>query len=128
MSRIPKKVLERHYKIRLPPRDSSKYTTTTFLSTFALQKGWITGGSSNPNIAEAAKVVIKDYTTGVLVFCHVRPDFNSEKHKAVTQSGFDIALETSVIPEEEFEEESATTAPTTEVILDKAMPIDDGAK
>ena len=61
-----------------------------FLSIFALQKGWITGGSSNPNIAEAAKVVIKDYTTGALVFCHVRPDFDKEKHAAILQSGFNI--------------------------------------
>ena len=83
-------MLEARYKIKLPPRDSPKYTTTTFLSMFALQKGWITGGSSNPNIAEAAKVVIKDYTTGALVFCHVRPDFDPEQHKAVVQSGFGI--------------------------------------
>ena len=82
VSRVPKEVLESHYKIKLPPRDSPKYTTINFLSIYALMKGWITGGSSNPNVAEAAKVVLKDYTTGVLVFCHVRPDFNKEKHLA----------------------------------------------
>lgn len=82
VSRVPKEVLERHYKIKLPPRDSPKYTTTNFLSIYALMKGWITGGSSNPNVAEAAKVVIKDYTAGALVFCHVRPDFDKTIHKA----------------------------------------------
>ena len=67
----------------MPPRDHKKYTTTTFLTLFALQKGWITGGSSNPDIAVAAKRVLVDYTTGAIVFCHVRPDFDSEKHKPV---------------------------------------------
>jgi len=32
--------------------------------------------------------VLKDYTTGALVFCHVRPDFNKETHNAVIQAGF----------------------------------------
>lgn len=58
LSRIPKEVLEDYYRIRLPPRDSAKYTTLNFLSIYALKKGWITGGSSNPNVAEAAKVVL----------------------------------------------------------------------
>jgi len=92
MSRIPKEVLEAHYKIRLPSRTSSKYTTLNFLSIYALKKGWITGGSSNPNVAEAAKAVLKDFTTGALVFCHMRPDFNPEQHTAITQSGFGRSL------------------------------------
>jgi len=36
ISRVPKEVLEKHYKIKLPPRDHHKYTTTNFLSMFAL--------------------------------------------------------------------------------------------
>lgn len=31
MTRVPKEVLEAQYKIYLPPMDSPKYTTTTFL-------------------------------------------------------------------------------------------------
>ena len=54
VERVPKAVLEAHYKINLPPRDHPKYTVATFLSVHALKKGWITG-SSNPNIAQAAK-------------------------------------------------------------------------
>jgi ribosome biogenesis GTPase A len=96
VSRVPKEVLEKHYKIKLPPRESAKYTTTNFLSIYALMKGWITGGSGNPNIAEAAKVVLKDYTTGSLVFCHVRPDFDIEKHKPIQQAGFGLKLSTDV--------------------------------
>jgi len=87
VSRVPKHVLEKTYGIKLPARDSHKYTTSTFLSVYALKKGWITG-SSNPNTAQAAKHVLKDYTTGALVFCHVRPDFDSNQHNAVVQAGF----------------------------------------
>lgn len=60
---MPKEVLEAFYKIRLPPRDHKAYTTTTFLSVYALKKGWVTG-NSNPNVAETAKQVLTDYTTG----------------------------------------------------------------
>lgn len=81
-SRIPKPVLEAHYKIQLPARDSAKYTTLTFLNVYASKRGWITG-NANPNTAEAAKAVLKDYTTGQIVFCHVRPDFDPAKHPAL---------------------------------------------
>jgi len=57
LSRVPKPVMEAHFKIKMPARNSSKYTTNTFLSLIALMKGWITG-SSNPNIAQAARVVL----------------------------------------------------------------------
>lgn len=50
VSRVPKVVLEKFYKIKLPPRDSKLYTANTFLSVIALKKGWITG-NSNPNVA-----------------------------------------------------------------------------
>mmetsp|Transcript_33445 Transcript_33445/g.51349 ORF Transcript_33445/g.51349 Transcript_33445/m.51349 type:complete len:292 (-) Transcript_33445:611-1486(-) len=50
LSRVPKRVLEAYYKLKMPPRNSPKYTTNTFLSLYALKKGWVTG-NSNPNIA-----------------------------------------------------------------------------
>lgn len=75
-------MLEAHYKIQLPARDSTKYTTLTFLNVYASKRGWITG-NANPNTAEAAKAVLKDYTTGALVFCHVRPDYDPVKHTAL---------------------------------------------
>jgi hypothetical protein len=74
----------------MPARNSPKYTTNTFLSIIALKKGWITGGSSNPNIAQTARVVLTDYTTGKLVFCHIRPDYDKQKHGSVVQAGFNL--------------------------------------
>ena len=89
LSRVPKPVIEAFYKIKMPPRSSTKYTTNTFLSLIALMKGWITG-SSNPNIAQAARVVLQDYTTGKIVFCHVRPDYKVDTHGSVIQAGFNL--------------------------------------
>jgi len=34
--------------------------------------------------------VLKDYTTGQMVFCHIRPDFDVEKHKQIVQAGFHL--------------------------------------
>jgi ribosome biogenesis GTPase A len=38
--------------------------------------GYVTGRAL-PNEALAAKKVLKDYTNGKLLFCHLRPDYNS---------------------------------------------------
>jgi len=68
LSRIPKEVLEAFYKVFLPPQDSHKYTTATFLQVLASKKGWRTG-SGNPAEIKASKWVMKDYTSGRLLHC-----------------------------------------------------------
>mmetsp|Transcript_4019 Transcript_4019/g.5115 ORF Transcript_4019/g.5115 Transcript_4019/m.5115 type:complete len:80 (+) Transcript_4019:1427-1666(+) len=68
LSRVPKEVLETQYKIFLPPQESPKYTTATFLQVLASKKGWKTG-SGTPAEMRAAKHVMKDYTTGRLLHC-----------------------------------------------------------
>jgi large subunit GTPase 1 len=67
MSRVPKEVLECQYKVKLPPRDSDKYTASIFLQLIASSKGWLTG-SATPNEAIAARSIIRDYTTGKLLY------------------------------------------------------------
>ena len=54
MTRVPKEVLEAQYKVFLPPMDSPKYTTSTFLQVFASKKGWKTG-SGTPAEMHAAR-------------------------------------------------------------------------
>ena len=101
LSRVPKEVLEAMYKIYLPPMDSPKYTTSTFLQVFASKKGWKTG-SGTPAEIHAAKVVMKDYTSGRLLHCQIRPDFNPENHDRPKQNGFNMDLtEIQEIPEAE---------------------------
>ena len=89
MSRVPKNVLETFYKIKLPDRNSADYTAQSLLSAMALKKVWITS-NDNPNTAQAARVLLTDYTTGNLVFCHLRPDYDKAKHGAPIQSGFHL--------------------------------------
>lgn len=79
MNRVPKEVLEARYKIFLPPMDSNKYTASTFLQVYASKRGWKTG-SGTPAEMHAAKSVMKDYTTGRLLHCQLRPDFDSNVH------------------------------------------------
>lgn len=92
LKRIPKEVLEAHYKINLPPRDDPRlYTVPFMLQTYAAKKGWFTGRSL-PNESQAAKTILKDYTTGKLPFCMVRPDFDPAVHTAIQQCGFNVVL------------------------------------
>lgn len=92
LQRIPKEVLEAHYKIILPPReDKDLYTVPFFLQTFASKKGWFTGRAL-PNESQAAKHILKEYTTGKLPFCMLRPDFDPELHTSVKQSGFNVVI------------------------------------
>jgi len=74
MSRVPKEVLECQYKVILPPRTSRLYTASTFLQVYAASKGWLTGRGL-PDEFKAAKIVLKDFTTGKLLYCEVRPDY-----------------------------------------------------
>ena len=91
LSRVPKEVLETQYKIYLPPANSSKYTTQTFLQVYASKKGWRTG-SGTPAEMHAAKYILKDYTTGRLLHCQLRPDFNPEVHPQCQTSGYNLDL------------------------------------
>ena len=53
--------------------------------------GWRTG-TNNPAENFAAKKVMKDYTSGKLLYCMRRPDYNPELHKQVKTSGFNIDI------------------------------------
>lgn len=91
LSRIGKDVLETQYKIELPPRDSSMYTVSTFCQLYAAKRGWFSGRNL-PNEFLAAKALIKEYTTGKLLFCETRPDYDAEVHGVIIQSGFNMDL------------------------------------
>lgn len=72
---IPKVRLEEFYKIKLP----DLYSSSQFLQVHAIKFGYYTGRSI-PSEAVSAKIVLKDYVNGDLLYCYKRPDFNLEKH------------------------------------------------
>ena len=49
-------------------------------------------GRGLPNENLASKTVMKDYTTGRLLHCMLRPDFDIEKHGDIQQSGFNLDM------------------------------------
>lgn len=67
----------------MPPRDSSMYTVSTFCQLYAAKRGWFSGRNL-PNEFLAAKALIKEYTTGKLLFCETRPDYDAEVHGVIT--------------------------------------------
>jgi len=97
--RVPKVVLEEHYKIKLPAADSKNYTASIFLQVLGAKKGLVTGRGL-PNEAMAARFVLRDYVNGKLLFCHIRPDYDRSMHGEVVQSGFKTHT-TIGIPEQE---------------------------
>lgn len=72
---IPRKVIEKFYKILLP----DFYSATQFLQLLATSRGYITGRSL-PDEARTSKMVLKDYTSGKLLYCTLRPDYDVETH------------------------------------------------
>lgn len=85
-----------------------------------MRKGWVTG-NSNPNIAQAAKQVLKDYTTGQIVFCHLRPDFSVEKHGGVVQSGFKHNFISEEEPPESLQDLEDDTQNSAQVSMSTAL-------
>jgi len=59
---------------------------------------------------------MKDFTTGKLLFCAIRPDYNIEKHGDIVQCGFRMDIEAHLHPEpsaqnyEELKREEETHA------------------
>lgn len=74
IQRIPTKIFNVFYKINLP----DLYSAKQFLQVIAEKRGFYTG-SSLPDEAKTAKLVLKDYVAGKLLFCYLRPDYTEEK-------------------------------------------------
>jgi large subunit GTPase 1 len=73
----------------MPPRDHKKYTATTFLQLYGAKKGLVTGRGI-PNEAAAARLVLKDYVNGRLLFCHLRPDYEKALHGFINQTSIEL--------------------------------------
>ena len=85
--RIPKNMYEQVYKIELP----DDYTTSALLQIYSAYKGFVTGRGL-PDENKAARTMLKDYCSGKLLFVHLRPDYDSEKHGEVNQTNVKYVL------------------------------------
>jgi large subunit GTPase 1 len=86
INRIPSKVLCNFYKIKLP----DIYSAKQFLQVIAKKRGFTTGNGL-PEEAKTAKLVLKDYVSGNLLFCYLRPDYTEEKFGIISPYG-DVQL------------------------------------
>ena len=84
VSRIPRATLEASYNIKFP---TSRTATSTehylrlpppsareFLQTYAIARGFMAGYHSGPDESRAARVLLKEYVMGKLLYCHAPPD------------------------------------------------------
>ncbi|KAJ1938010.1 hypothetical protein FBU59_004578 [Linderina macrospora] len=87
--RIPKLVLEAIYGIEIRTRHEEEGgdgipTSEELLCAYAAARGMFKGGEGNPDESRAARVILKDYVNGKLVYCfppptHTDPtEFNAE--------------------------------------------------
>ena len=74
INQIPSKILANFYKIILP----DIYSAKQFLQIIAKKRGFYTGNGL-PEEAKTAKLILRDYTSGKLLYCHLRPDYSEEK-------------------------------------------------
>ena len=79
---IPSKILSNFYKIILP----DIYSAKQFLQVIAKKRGFYTGNGL-PEEAKTAKLVLRDYTSGKLLYCHLRPDYSEEKFGKISPYG-----------------------------------------
>ena len=73
--------------------------------------------------------MLKDYTTGQVVFCNLRPDYSDEKHGAIIQAGFHFAADETegTIFEEIKEEEEGDLDAASETKMSQISTMMGGA-
>lgn len=73
--RIPRDIIDRFYGITLPapgPEEdpSRKPTAAEVLCTYAIHRGFMTSNHGNPDQSRAARIILKDFVAGKLLYCH----------------------------------------------------------
>lgn len=76
--RIPKRVFERTYGMKIPILKAAKETDVVdvyaLLEAFARFRGYNTAGKGGPDTSRAARDLLRDYVNGRLRYCHPPPN------------------------------------------------------
>ena len=86
--RIPREILNAQYGIHLPVPSQQEMkergltevphpTGEEFLTTLCHSRGMLAASSGNPDFTQAARLVIKNYAAGKLLYCHPPPNLDS---------------------------------------------------
>ncbi|KAJ2603081.1 hypothetical protein GGF40_000075 [Coemansia sp. RSA 1286] len=81
--RVPKWALEAIYGIEIRVRPAEEGgngipTAEELLTSYAAARGMFKGGEGNPDEARAARVLLKDYVAGKLIYCHPPPSWPAD--------------------------------------------------
>lgn len=80
--RIPKRMFERTYGMKIPIRKAAKETDVvevyTLLEAFARLRGYNTAGKGGPDTSRAARDLLRDYVNGKLRYCHAPPNVDED--------------------------------------------------
>jgi len=111
--RIPKNVLEQMYSFKIYTKDDSDDVTgEELLISFAVARGFRKAGhQGNPDDAKAARILLKDFVNGKLIYCHPPPGVDSEDFNRDHYSASPIVKK--------------TLNPNAPVIEDEKQEIDD---
>lgn len=95
--RIPRDVLNAHYGIQIPMPSADAMlnaearnggvpppTAEEFLTTYCIARSMLASSSGVPDYQRASRVVIKDYATGRLLYCHSPPSCDDESFQKQT--------------------------------------------
>lgn len=97
LQHVPRDQLERSYKIKLP----EFYSVSQFLDAIATHKGFYTGRNLPDNF-KVSKMLLKDFITGRLLYCFLRPDYDESKHGSLKPT--ELSKGCDVVEEEELRE------------------------
>lgn len=86
--RIPREIINANYGIRLPEptamemkeqglKEMPPPTAEQFLTTYCVARSMLAASSGVPDYTRAARIVIKDYVSGKLLFCHAPPSIGN---------------------------------------------------
>ncbi|VEN51858.1 unnamed protein product [Callosobruchus maculatus] len=85
---IPRHIIEAQYGFSLPsPQDDkdpgAAPTAEEFLNSYAYSRGFMTA-NGQPDMARAARYILKDYMNGELLYCHAPPGIDQEFYSSLT--------------------------------------------
>ena len=101
--RIPREIINAHYGIQLPVPTELQMreaghtsipppTAEEFLGTFCIARGMLAASSGIPDYTRGARMVIKDYAAGKLLYCHAPPSVQGDRLQAFYQETIGTAL------------------------------------
>mmetsp|Transcript_11888 Transcript_11888/g.28463 ORF Transcript_11888/g.28463 Transcript_11888/m.28463 type:complete len:663 (-) Transcript_11888:53-2041(-) len=93
--RIPRSVLNAQYSIHIPMPTADAMlqvkdgtipppTAEEFLNTYCVARSMLAAQSGVPDVQRASRVIIMEYATGKLLYCHSPPDFDDKEFQKET--------------------------------------------